>query len=548
MTTATFSLLDEHWIRCVDAEGTAVELSIRDVFDGSRPVAAIRGEAPTQDYAVLRVLLAIFWRAHHNEAVPRPRQPFTYSDWFVERWEAIEDGEPDEAVLDYLDRHADRFDLLHPVTPFMQVADLHTRSGSISDTERVVPEAEDEYFSMRAGVGRESLSFAEAARWLIHTQAYDYSGTKSGAEGDPRVKRGKGYPIGTGWSGMTGGTTIMGRTLAHTVLLNTTSQALGAVGDHPVWERARDTAAQRPGGHQEEGVVPTGPADLLTWQSRRIRLHHDGGVVVGVLVSNGDKIPGAGANVFGDPMTPYRYSANKSKKGNPVYYPRPYESSRTMWMSLEPLIAMSNDPGYSDKNPAPRRPENLNQLAELHDEEVAPDIVDLRLCSLSYGPQSSSVHTTVTASLEIPLALLPKEAGPQRRIVVDTAAATRDAAVALGQFAGRLLRAAGGDYAFQAPPADGLLGSLEPPFTRWLALLPSDPESLENHVTGWQRFVADRVLEDARILMKGAGPKAFAGHEDPDGRIMSAGTAYRWLQVAVKKALPLIDKKEDQKK
>ncbi|NYN06610.1 type I-E CRISPR-associated protein Cse1/CasA, partial [Salmonella enterica subsp. enterica serovar Typhimurium] len=74
--------------------------------------------------------------------------------------------------------------------------------------------------------GRSKLSFAEAARWLVHTQAYDYSGIKPGVEGDPRVKGGKGYPIGTGWSGMTGGTVIRGTTLLETLLLNSTPEAI----------------------------------------------------------------------------------------------------------------------------------------------------------------------------------------------------------------------------------------------------------------------------------------------------------------------------------
>ncbi|MBK8460678.1 MAG: type I-E CRISPR-associated protein Cse1/CasA [Micropruina sp.] len=38
-------------------------------------------------------------------------------------------------VDDYLDLHGDRFDLLDPVTPFMQVADLTTASGKTSGRE-----------------------------------------------------------------------------------------------------------------------------------------------------------------------------------------------------------------------------------------------------------------------------------------------------------------------------------------------------------------------------------------------------------------------------
>src|SRR5699024_2697574 len=61
----------------------------------------------------------------------------------------------------------------------------------------------------------------EAARWLVHCMAFDISGIKSGAVGDPRVKGGKGYPIGIGWSGWLGGLYFEGDTLFQTLMLNT---------------------------------------------------------------------------------------------------------------------------------------------------------------------------------------------------------------------------------------------------------------------------------------------------------------------------------------
>src|SRR5699024_6516957 len=112
----------------------------------------------------------------------RAGETFEFDMWFSDALDDADDA--DDAVLEYLALWEDRFDLLDPVKPFMQVADLHTKSGAFSEIQRIVPEAEDEYFTMRAGRGRDSLSFAEAARWLIYAQAYDYSGIKSGAEGD----------------------------------------------------------------------------------------------------------------------------------------------------------------------------------------------------------------------------------------------------------------------------------------------------------------------------------------------------------------------------
>lgn len=531
-----YSLLTEPWIACIGSQAEPCLVSIRDIFAGSAAVRAVQGESAAQDYAVLRLLLAIFWRAHQRDVTVAAGDVFDMGEWFNQQVDVVDAGRADDVVLRYLDEYADRFDLLHPKTPFMQVADLQTQKRSYSEIRRIVPEAEADYFTMRTGRGRESLSLPEAARWLVYTQAYDYSGIKSGAVGDPRVKGGRGYPIGTGWSGMTGGTVIVGGDLRRTLLLNTTDSALLNPEDRPVWERDADTAEER------RNPYPAGPSDLATWQSRRIRLHVDGDRAHGVLVSNGDKIPDAGANVFGDPMTPYRYSKNKSKRDRTVHYPKYYDANRTMWRSLEPLIVLGGDPGIPGET-APRRPETLDQLTKLDEKGCdVPGLVDLQLVSIEYGPQASSVASEVTSRLGIPARLLSPEAGLARRVLLDTATATSQAAGSLGSFAGQLLVAAGGEYAFQPDPTDRLLTALEPRFADWLREL--EVSDMEQHVTRWQRAVRDAVVEDARTLLRGAGPKALAGREvdrndDGRGRISSAGTAYRWLLRKLDEALPL---------
>ena len=66
--------------------------------------------------------------------------------------------------------------------------------------------------------------------------------------------------------------------------------------DLPVWERPPDTAAQdddvpvREGLPEKEDPRPSGPCDLYTWQSRRIRLFCDADGVYGVLIANGDRL------------------------------------------------------------------------------------------------------------------------------------------------------------------------------------------------------------------------------------------------------------------
>lgn len=546
----TFSLLTEPWINCELTDGSERLLGIRDIFDGQQEVKSIRGDSPTQDYAVLRVLLTVFWRAHHPETLVRPGKTFSFAGWFRARLAELD--EPDQLVGEYLDEYQDRFDLLHPVTPFMQVADLRTAKDSRFPVQRIVPEAEDEYFTMRAGEARNSLELAEAARWLVHAQAYDYSGIKSGAVGDSRVKGGRGYPIGTGWTGRTGGTVVVGKNLRETLLFNTTQNALSRAEDRPAWERNPDTAAERHVDRPEgagETAGPQGPCDLATWQGRRVRLFVEDGRVTAVLVSNGDRIPDAGANVLDDPMTPYRYSKNQSKAGRVVHYAQSFDPNRTMWRSLEPLISLDRDPGFDGKNVAPIRPGNLSQLAEIAEDVDIPPVLDIQMVSIAYGPQESSVGTVVTGRIDLPVALLQPEAEALRAEVIDAAASTRDAAIALGQFAGNLLEAAGASYEFQADPTDGILADIEPRFVTWLQQLELD--DIDRQVSDWQQEVREKILERATELMRGAGPKALVGREissGPEGsntRILSAGSAYRMLQGRLNKILVRIEDNEE---
>ncbi|UIZ92559.1 type I-E CRISPR-associated protein Cse1/CasA [Corynebacterium sp. CNCTC7651] len=542
----TFNLVDHEWVAC-HVNGEKRIASLRELFDGSTHATAVMGDSPTQDYAVLRVLLAVFWRAHHAELAEtltskRARDDFEWEEWFVDTRTALLATGRDEAVLSYLDTHYDRFDLLDSEQPFMQVGDLVACNGTTQSVSRIVPEAEHDYFTMRTGDGREALGLAEAARWLIHCQAYDYSGIKTGAVGDPRVKGGKGYPIGTGWSGMTGGTVIVGSTLLETLILNTTASSV-LEDSLPVWERDQDTAAPRL-------VSPSGAAEFATWQARRIRLYEENGLVTKVLVSNGDGIPDAGLNAFGDPMTPYRYSPNKSKKGKPAFYPRPHDMRQTMWRSLDPLIAVDKDAQYDGAETAPKRPETLTNLAEIAAETGQDDVFDVALVSMEYGAQSSSVAVTMSASIGLPLVVLRGDAlgAEMRRDVRNAAAAAAAARYSLGRFAGQLLQAAGGEYAFSQEPADRLFAELEPQFVAWLRGVTA--ENIEEKSVDWQRTVRQVVLETAHELIVGAGPRALigrlegAGQDGGDGRILNAGTAERQLRRRLDKDLPLSVQKD----
>ena len=579
-----FSLIDDPWILVVDTDGNQRIVGIREIFAGEVKVAYLQGESPAQNFAIMRLLLAIFWRAHSSESKVEPGKTFDFLTWFERLRVQLQRTGRDQAVLDYLEQYRNRFELLDSPTPFMQVADLAVPSGEVNHVTTIVPEAQEDYFTMRAGKARDSLSYAEAARWLVYVQAYDVAGIKPGAKEDTRIDtRNKGYAPGLGWTGRIGGVLIVGENLLDTLILNTCPSALENPQDYPVWERQPDGPGPRVKyDEKNNGDVPDnephGPADLATWQSRRIKLFTDGERVTGVLLCKGNNPPDDAVSQFLDPMTSYKYSTEKSKKNLDIYYPATFSPQRTVWRALDALIVAETVGGFSGKAKAPKRPQTLDNLANLSQSiDGIPSVLNVDLVAVEYDKRANSVKvkSTYAAQMGMPLVLLLEQSGQLRQAVREAASATNEAAIALGRFAANLLVAAGkvkekdkekrkkDEDSFTS--ADQVLAALEPLFMGWLQSLANftptivdeqgddAADSIIQLVRDWQSKVRQHIVSQALILLRGAGPKAMVGKIVTDStgrkskRVVSAGTYYQKLQGELDRILLLTSKKSQDK-
>ncbi|WP_278591427.1 type I-E CRISPR-associated protein Cse1/CasA [Olsenella uli] len=215
----SFNLIDEPWIRVRDDAGAVREVSLLELFSQAPRFRCLANDLPTQDFAILRVLLAILQRAI-SPMLDDLDEDVEPAEVWGRLWESPE--LPMKDIEAYLAKWHDRFDLFDPERPFMQVPDLRTSKDELSPVSKIIADVPDgdRLFSLRSGYNLDKLSFAEAARWLIHVQAFDTAGIKSGVVGDPNVKDGKSYPRGTGWAGNLGGVFIEGDTFRDTLLLN----------------------------------------------------------------------------------------------------------------------------------------------------------------------------------------------------------------------------------------------------------------------------------------------------------------------------------------
>jgi len=530
----SFDLIEQPWVLARLDTGQVVELSLVDTVRRADEIVSLLGDVPTQVFAVTRLLLAVLHRAVRGPAD-------------LDEWERMwSDGLPVDAVRRYLDEHRERFDLLHPVSPFVQVADLHTPRGGFSELSKLIVDVPNgrPFFTTRIG-GRLSLSFAEAARWVVHCQAFDPSGIKSGAVGDERAKNGKGYPIGQAWSGHLGGVLVEGKNLRETLLLNLIAAHFERIEydrqDLPVWERPVLGAAEEvPGGRG-----PAGPLEMFTWPSRRIRLAVTGNEVTGVLICNGDRLTPQNLHSFEAHTAWRRSKAQETKlKQATVYMPLEHDPSRAIWRGLQAMLpAATVSPGGAEP-PSRLSPKVIRWVGHLRVQEVlsADYSVGLHTLGVVYGSQSSVVNEIVEDRMLLPAVLLTQDAVALTGVVLACVAAAEAGAKALGSLAANLVEAAGGDHAGPRSRAlESAYDALDPLFRLWVRGLgpDTDPTTCQQE---WHEK-AKRVIRALGVDLLAQAPAVAMAGRSRGGRLLTAFHADRWFDKALHEAFSMVDRR-----
>ena len=535
----SFNLLDEPWIRVARLDGTSDEVSLLTVFREATDISGIHGEIASQDVAILRLLLAI---CHHTMGGPEDM------DTWEEYWD--DSGRLGRDAAAYLEGYRDRFYLRHPEHPFFQVAGIHAASGKTSDLESLivdVPNGEP-FFTTRIAQGLKSISWSEAARWLVHVHAFDPSGIRSGAVDDPQAKNGKGYPIGPGWTGQIGVVTVNGENLEQTLLLNTVVcekvdglHNVDPAEDIPPWERDPDGPAG------SLTLEPTGPVSCYTWQTRRVLLHGDDARVTSLFLGNGDKATPQNRYLV-EPMTAWRYSEPQTKKFKAtVYMPRKLPTDRAFWRGLSALVAQLS-PSLTVKDAGEvtryRSPGVVSFYQELILQGIVPrsGLIPLHAVGIEYGAQEAVVTELVHDVLSLPAGLLDRSSARLLGVVHDAMEETEGVAFALRNLAANLDKARGGspDTASAARDHAGaaFYQLIDERFPRWLASLDgADPAEARDE---WRSLLRDEARKQQEALAYATPDTAFAGRGEGKGR-MDVGRALSYFRTALNKAVPPLE-------
>ena len=547
MKNPEYNLLDEPWIPVRLVDGTITDVGLLELLRRTTDIADLACELATQSIAIQRLILAIAYRV----ATPRDAR-----DW-ARQWD---DGAPTEQMIEYLERWRDRFYLFGGCFPFMQVADLRTAKDAVSGLEKLIADVPngEQFFTTRHGRALACIPPSEAARWLVHAQAYDPSGIRSGAVGDSQVKGGKGYPIGPAWCGHLGLVWLKGQDLDETLVLNlipASTAALRGVDSSTEWGACSwevsepeisvrgDYSLLDPAGTPRELSIPR----LLTWHSRRIRLVGDSSGVTGVVLAQGDKLAPQEMRLY-EPQSLWRYSTPQSKKfKTDVYMPRKFEAGRALWRNLPGTLPTVITVQGVDKQPKqeflPSATLSFHyQLDNASIQTSYPKVMRIQAVGVTYGPQESTFEDVYSDELTLSVAVMRVEREDLSAEIDRQVRLTEDVARDVGTLAANLARAAGesGDGAGDGArdrAKELFFSAVDNDFRAWLTQV-DGLESARDVGRRWEHALRRHATDIQTELVRGASSSAIIGRDTGRG-YMNVGIAENYFRAALNKRLPV---------
>lgn len=511
MKDKEFNLLHEPWIAAIRPDGVTEEVSLLELYQRTTEFRSLAGELPTQDVAVLRLLLAILHAVFSRYDTDGKFAPISSPKGALERWKALWDwgAFPMEIIRDYLLLYEERFYLFHPERPFYQANALRDRddvfgpfaasklNGELSESDHKL-----RLFPQRSGEGKSSLRYAEAARWLLYINGFSETFGKLEAKG----KKSKKAPsLGVGWLGKLGLIYAEGDTLYETLLLNLVMLRDGENilwgKEKPVWELEKPVTEER-----NEIALPDNPSQLLTLQSRRLLLVNENGRVTNYRLLSGDFF--LRENAFAEQMTVWRNTAKRATD-LPEYIPRRHDPARQLWRDFSALVSQSA---------SARPPGIVKWIARLKSERLAPLFrIRFRIAAVSYGTMEAVIEDTFSDSLSFNAGLLTSLGENWASRIITEIDTTEQLVEQVGILAQNLAKAAGSsDSANQRNAAkEQAYFLLDEPFRAWLEnIVPERDDDRKEEICSewWEQ--AKRIVQDmGRDMVRQAGTKAFIGRD-----------------------------------
>ncbi|MDD7319015.1 MAG: type I-E CRISPR-associated protein Cse1/CasA [Prevotellaceae bacterium] len=391
MILGSYNLLDEKWISVIDKDGNPKNVSLKKVLEEANNFYDLAGDTKTQDFAVMRILLAVlhtvFSRFDYNgeqyEWVKLDDKLFEqdeevdeydkeeYQSALCDTWfELWKKGNFHQIVNVYLEKWRDSFYLFDDKQPFLQVVEDDISADKLNkpnpselsgkNINRLVSESGNKIalFSpkndKKSNSNKEILAPDEIARWLITLQGYIGLSDKV-IFGNTKYKASK------GWLFDIGGVYLKGDNLFETLMLNLALFYEGVDNcfniQKPCWEMSSSELIE----FYMYGGTFDNLAGLYTAWSRAVyinpNLDFDKPFKCSIV-----KLPEINhRDNFLEPMTLWKY--NKTGENKDSFTPRKHIIHQSLWRSFS-LLTMDD---FSDNGAKQKIPGIIDFLKELKD-------------------------------------------------------------------------------------------------------------------------------------------------------------------------------------
>ena len=506
-----FNLLDEPWIIVKTKANETKTWSIMELFEHAHEAQELAGELPTQDVAIMRLLLAIMHGAFVTDEMET-------ADDAIELWTDLWEEKQfrfDE-IKAYLEPYHDRFWLFHPTQPFYQSAHIKQKMDEykVAKGKKVSSEIKwktvarlvgdlfqsdnaPRLFPARTGETQTSLTYAEAARWLLHLNGFDDDSAKMPT------------PKGVGYLGQLGLLYARGRNLFETLMLNFVLIddrdevfADGEEDSKAYWEKPVCETIER------EIPQPRAQKDLLTMQSRRIFLRREQGMVTGYLLTMGDYFA-KDASLLNEVMTVWKDDDTRG------FAPKRHLLECQIWREFSSLLGMQ-------ENTKSRQPGVIHWLQILEDEveEIKPLHICVTGASYSLKGAGWQIVDYIQDDLAIHASLLDKMNETWGQEIVGVLAKTKDAVKGIGHLAIDIAEVSGDSMQgndstkkreiAKFAQEDGYY-HLDQVFRRWLLGVDPDKDELEKKMGEWLLIAKKTLLRLAQEQLNRCSETAIVG-------------------------------------
>lgn len=359
----SFNLIDQPWIPCVDMDYRPVDVSLYDLLVNAHHIRAIAAESPLVNTAILPVALAVLHR------VFGPKSTSVWEDlWSGGAFSA-------DALETYFEQWYGRFDLFHPDRPFYQVADERVKPKSVIHLIHSIGNTGTLFTHLNEEQGL-SLSFAEAARYLLAAQMFRTAGLSGLPEKftDSTFTRGVLF-----WAD---GDALFDRLMLNLMPYpsNRVSIAHSDV-DAPLWEQDDPF---------EPREYPKGYLDYLTWPSNRILFIPEGESVTYMTIA-------PGLHLAAEVQSPQKRYKSREDKGEKTWSFLYFNTDKGLWRDYHTLLSLDSE----DAKP----PAVVDWLAQLSLDGIFDDYGTPRLSAVGMlADQAKPIfyrHETMTLPVDL---------------------------------------------------------------------------------------------------------------------------------------------------